>query len=313
MLIYLILLCIVTCLISCTDIFEEDISDRRVELLAPSEGFETKTFAITFWWDTLTGASNYQLQVVNPDFTNTNYLLLDTLISSNSFVYQLQPGIFQWRVRALNNGYATPYSIRSMRILNSDDLSEQVVILRTPGDRSVTKETTLKFSWDPIIIADEYNLNLNGIQSIDTTISRNSIDLTFDKEDASYSWFVVARNSTSQKISATYSFAIDVTPPLSPTLTSPQDNFIFDENTEKIAFEWTRNSVDVVYDSLYLILENSSVFVDGFPKQIEDTSYELLVSIELKDNKYSWWVKSVDQSFTVSNPSERRNFTISRN
>lgn len=297
----------------CTDIFEEDIANRSIDLLAPADGFETKTFAITFWWDTIQGANNYELQVVSPNFDNANYLLLDTLLSNSSFLTQLQPGLFQWRVRALNSTYATPYAFRSLRILNTDDLAEQIVILKAPSNNSVTKDINIHFSWEKISIADEYNLLVSGAVIIDTTITLNSINLTFEKQDALYNWFVIAKNSTSQKASQTYAFTIDATPPNPPTLTNPPSNSIFDERAETIEFSWGRNSNDILYDSLYLTYENAGDAVDDFPKQVEGTKFELQNNNSLINGNYFWRVKSVDKSLTPSVLSSQRSFTISKN
>lgn len=108
-------LIILSCL-SCTDIFETDISGSSVELLAPVDSLTTKSNSQVFWWNYLNGALWYELQVVSPSFSAVSSLNMDTLIEKNNFQLTLQPGVYHWRVRALNGSSTTGYTENVLNI-----------------------------------------------------------------------------------------------------------------------------------------------------------------------------------------------------
>lgn len=101
---------------ACDDIFEKDISDEKVELLAPSDNVSTGELKNIFWWETMDGALWYELQVVTPRFSNIISLKLDTTIEVNHFQISLQPGVYQWRVRALNGSSSTQFTTNTLTI-----------------------------------------------------------------------------------------------------------------------------------------------------------------------------------------------------
>lgn len=106
-------------LTSCIDIIEEDINDKKIELLSPSDSLKTKETNHRFWWNSISGALWYELQVVSPDFSNISSLKLDTTVEINNFQFSLQPGVYHWRVRALNGSSSTDYSENLLVILES--------------------------------------------------------------------------------------------------------------------------------------------------------------------------------------------------
>lgn len=99
---------------SCSAFFEEDISDRQVVLLAPSDGLKTSSMSPVFWWEYMDGADFYNLQIVSPEFAFTERLVLDTIITGNKLQYRLYPGNFEWRVSANNSAFSTPFTTFSL-------------------------------------------------------------------------------------------------------------------------------------------------------------------------------------------------------
>jgi hypothetical protein len=111
-------LIIVFCL-SCIDIFETDLTDSKVELLAPADSLKTIEQSQKFWWNYLTGALWYELQVVSPDFSNISGVKLDTVIEINNFQLSLQPGVYHWRVRAINGSSTSEFNEYQLTIIES--------------------------------------------------------------------------------------------------------------------------------------------------------------------------------------------------
>ena len=102
---------------ACESFIERDISDKSIAILAPANNYSGSSLTITFWWQELTGVENYQLQVVRPSFSSTQQIVLDTLVAEDRFVYTFAtPGDYQWRIRGINNGSQTDYTIRSFSI-----------------------------------------------------------------------------------------------------------------------------------------------------------------------------------------------------
>ncbi len=95
---------------TCEAILVEDISNQRVEILAPAEGTQLATGTITLNWQTLSNANSYHVQIATPGFTNATQILLDTTVTENRTSIALTTGTYQWRVRASNTAYATEYT-----------------------------------------------------------------------------------------------------------------------------------------------------------------------------------------------------------
>ncbi|MFT4092622.1 MAG: hypothetical protein QM640_03195 [Niabella sp.] len=96
---------------SCEDILEKDLSNEQVVLVAPSDSVVTSDTLQRFSWDAVASAVQYQLQVVTPSFEQIELLYIDSLTTGNQLQISLPEGKqYQWRVRALNNSYTSPYS-----------------------------------------------------------------------------------------------------------------------------------------------------------------------------------------------------------
>jgi hypothetical protein len=101
---------ILTLLVSCETATERELSGIQPILLAPMNNTVTTDTMQTFYWETLNGASTYQLQVVSPRFDSMIRLIDDTIITKNRFTIDMPAGEFQWRVRASNNSGPSAYS-----------------------------------------------------------------------------------------------------------------------------------------------------------------------------------------------------------
>lgn len=106
---------------SCEQILEKDIQKKKISLLVPADDIRSNIQSIGFLWEAMDGNNSYRLQIVQPDFEIPEALVLDTLISKNSFYQYLDLGKYEWRVRAENTAYQSEYSTRSLWVdsLNS--------------------------------------------------------------------------------------------------------------------------------------------------------------------------------------------------
>ncbi|AXG69209.1 hypothetical protein KORDIASMS9_01429 [Kordia sp. SMS9] len=101
-----------------TDVTEvQDITNSTVNLIAPADTITLNLTTFTLSWEAVENAENYHVQIARPDFQNIIQLELDTTVPENSISVELEAGnSYQWRVRAENSGYATPYATYSFTI-----------------------------------------------------------------------------------------------------------------------------------------------------------------------------------------------------
>lgn len=109
--------------ISCEDLIEvPDISEQRVQLLAPSENAIIAQNTIVLSWDEVAEATQYHIQVASPNFENAIQVVIDNIVvadsigASPSISRTLVNGDYEWRVEAQNSQFSTEFSISSFTI-----------------------------------------------------------------------------------------------------------------------------------------------------------------------------------------------------
>ena len=105
-------------LIACDDILETDITKDKIVLRTPSDELSTTETELLFWWESLDGASSYQVLITAPDFENPTALLLDSTVTADRLVLTLPVGDCEWCVRGKNSAYETAYTCRKLHITN---------------------------------------------------------------------------------------------------------------------------------------------------------------------------------------------------
>lgn len=68
----------------CEDIFEQDIEDASIEVIAPKNNTRTEAGTVTFLWRPLDGARSYRLTIVSPTFAGASRLVADTTLLADS-------------------------------------------------------------------------------------------------------------------------------------------------------------------------------------------------------------------------------------
>ncbi|MBT1710554.1 hypothetical protein KK062_20080 [Fulvivirgaceae bacterium PWU5] len=187
----------VTC---CDDILETDLSDDTVTLRLPADGVtQTDSVAVLFWWEELEGASTYELQVVSPDNTNPQSLLIDTLVTKPQFSMTLPAGQYQWCVRGVNSGYKTEFVCRTITITETDPIPpKEIVVLQYPANNVTLKGTQkINFTWSPLVDASEYNLlivfpNRQSQQLLKLDSALTGTKVLWELTPGEYEWCVKA-------------------------------------------------------------------------------------------------------------------------
>jgi hypothetical protein len=308
------------CLTSCEDFFVRDLSGDSVTLVSPSNGVTTILQTQEFVWDEMKGAENYQLQIAFPSFAAIQYFVLDTTISKTKFTFTLEPGIYEWRVRAKNFGgyslYSSPFQIT---IDTTSDLSQQVVALNAPVNGKATNDSTPSFSWQSVYAATSYNIIIkngsswsSGSVVYNDTVSTNSLTLALADylSEGTYVWGVRALNAISYTQSfSTHLLYVDVTNPPVVTLVSPSQQS--SQSAGFISFSWTRstdlgNSPTARTDSLYIFSDTTNLTVFD---RIGSSGTSASLSITAT-GWYKWFVVSYDQAGNPSDTSTQRTFQV---
>lgn len=291
---------------SCEEILiVPDLSNEEVVLVAPGNNVVLSSSGVTLSWNTVKDADRYQLQIATPNFDAPQQLILDTLVLKNSFTKQLNIGKYEWRVKGLNSAYGTSYTKRAFEILNNDDFQKNTVVLLTPPNNTITKTAVQKLSWDAIIGATSYQLQIldeNNTVVKEQSTATTLINFTFD--EGKYNWKVRASNGTAQTLYTSRFILVDTKAPNTPTLSSPA-NASTTTNTS-INFQWTRTPIagSSENDSIYVYTESALTNLNFKDKATAPYNKTLT------KGTYYWFIKSFDEAGNQSPRSTVFNFTI---
>lgn len=293
----------------CDDIFEKDISNYSVELYSPVEELETTDTNVKFWWSTIEGAASYNLQIVTPSFSQTDRLVLDTIVSGNSYLAELNVGEYQWQVKALNSVSQTGYSVNSLSIKPKFNIGKEKVILVSPEDGYVATENSIYFEWNDVLNANTYTVIIKK-DSWDSNSevfnsALNTASLNFPLPDGAYVWGVSANDSLNNKSTdfTIHKLTVDSSSPESPVLFHPTGGTVL-VNTQ-IRFSWEGVEENASYELLvFNAKENTQPILE---KIVADTVY----TAELPgDGQYLWKVRTFDKAQNESGFSELASFAL---
>jgi hypothetical protein len=266
---------------SCSDIFEKDLTKKSVNVLAPSDGSMLSNATVTFWWDSLPGATRYTVQVVKPSFTNTQTLILDSNIMGNRLFLSMPPGNYEWRIKATNTSSSTSFQQFSFSIDSNLNIANQTVLLITPANNIVLNRHSIDFQWSQIFNATDYRFEIynssNTLLYQNATLTTNAISYG-PLVDGAYTWRVRAQNTYGTSAYTTFSFIIDSTIPPTPS------NFFANVRSfpsDSFSLRWTRGMPTTgisYYDSLLIysdstqgVVVRSLVITSSSPVIYEDS------------------------------------------
>lgn len=291
-------------LVSCEDFIEKDISGKHVTILAPPDGFISNSLTITFWWEEMDGAEQYNLQVVQPAFSAVQNILVDTTLTDLLFVSTFSPGTYQWRIKGMNNGGNSDYITRSFTVDSTANLSNVVVILLSPADNYITNNTSNTFRWDSVFSASEYRfqiINLSNSGTVtDVTLTADSF--VYSLPAGNYRWQVRAQNMSSNSPYSSRTILIDLIAPPAPIIISPLDG---DTVASPVNLIWSRDTSAVgdslfIYNDSLLTNQNSVLYTTDTTFLFTDTAAQ----------NYYWYLKSKDIAGNESNYSAVYKFLV---
>lgn len=275
---------------SCTkDFVDANITNQTIQLMAPANGVNTSVQGQIFWWDQLTGAEQYELQVVKGSFAYAVQLMLDTIVTKNKFSFTLYPGTYQWRVRGMNGGGNTMYSTNTLIIDTAASMASQTVILVSPPNNSYSNKSSNTFTWDSIFGATKYRIQIinqsNSSIIIDTTFK--GISYTRQLPQGTFTWQVSAQNASSSSPFTAWTLTVDTAALSAPNLISPANDTVLTKET--FTLSWSNGSGSgSVKDSVYIYSNASMTTI------IKDTLTSLTTFKDsLTTGTYYWRVRSI--------------------
>jgi len=304
-----LLLCLLV-FAACKDIIKNDLSNTQLQIQTPPDNFRTNNFSLTFVWDQLKDAEYYHLQIATPRFDSMQQLLLDTLVSNTNYTFTLNPGKYQWRIRAENSGSSTSYITRTIFVDTNSNLNGQTFNVSSPVNNYLTNSSIVTFNWPNFYAANQYEFvlldaNNNVIRDLNTA----NISIADTLYEGSFTWKVRAINTgngSATQFSDTRTLIIDQTPPAVSIPLSPANNSI---DTNSVTLTWTRpidvygDSLIVASDSLFTSIQ-TNIFTTG-------TASFLLPPLPLNQKTF-WRIRSRDLAGNWSSYSTVFTFTVVR-
>jgi hypothetical protein len=308
---YTFILILFCAIVGCSDIIEEDLTNDIVQVLSPQDNFSANSTTINFFWDHLEGADEYQIEIVKGRFDSIASFIVDTFLSENQFVYNFNPGQYQWSIRAVNSEYSTSYFTRSFRVDSLSDIAQSTVLLTFPVLNEFYGDSSLTLSWQSIFNATSYVVRMidkstNNFVLLDT-VATNFLSTGDILGSKNYQWEVKALNSESETAFSSSSFTVDLTNPEIPALIKPDDQ-LSPAIGPVVNFTW-RSGQDEnwAYDRIYVYRTtlSSAPIIDVI---ITDSTYIDSTSF-ISTGVYKWRVKSFDKVDNSSDFSGEGEFT----
>jgi hypothetical protein len=311
-LILITFLAVMAALPSCKEFIEPSIAKREVQLEAPADHYQSQKYNINFWWDEVEDALGYRLQIVTPGFDTIGSLVLDTLVKGDKFAFTLDPGQYQWRVRAENGSSQTAFSSPRNLTVEASSLTGQTVILSSPGNNAVSNQKAIIFKWNDLFGATKFQVEIDTNNFADENalvynqvIPGRQLSFSFPK-DQTYGWRVRAENDSEQsKWSAVSFITYDSTPPGTVSLTAPANATIANL---PVALKWNAVSGASNYKVYVYKGDSTSLYNTTFPALTNTTSYSF--NTGSTGEKIYWKVTAIDAVGNEGKSSEIRNFTV---
>jgi hypothetical protein len=310
----IILFSLATVVLSCDDIFEEDITNNTVQIISPLNEEIIESNVVNFQWNSLKGADKYHVQVYGAN----QAIVLDSLVNQTNLSYPLTQGTYQWRVRGENFAYQSTYSFPTrFSTVVSNDLTNQQVVLSSPQNDTFVNFTNVTLNWQSLANASSYSvevINITNGQQIYLNAAITGISVTLNVpnlSDGAYEWRVKAKNTTTEtKQYSARKFSIDTVIPNQPQNGTPANNSVQIIN-QPITFNWTiAMDSGAVQSPISYKIEFANDLNFTTISQISNTNSPTFQQTFSTAGTFYWRVKAVDQAANTSIASAPFKFTI---
>ncbi|WP_230151416.1 hypothetical protein [Pedobacter sp. Bi27] len=298
-------------LAGCSEFIEPSIENRKIEVLAPANRLETNSYQQTFWWNPMADALFYRLQVVSPKFDSVSKLVLDTLITTEKFVYTMDPGKYEWRIRGENGSSLSNYSTRSLEIFQSS-LTDQSVQLTVPSSGLYFSKPEIRYEWLKLFGASVYRLqvdNNNFLDEKNMTLNITTTNLGFLQtltQEGTYQFRVRAENATeNSKWSTVRTLSYDATGPERVILSTPLNKQTV---SRPVRLVWNRIADAERYEVSVYKSDEQTAYNKSYPQTV--TSTEHIFDAGEVGETIAWRIRAFDKAGNAGTYSEIRTFIV---
>lgn len=280
----------------CGDVFEDDISDKQVEVLNPLSGFTTTENLVLFWWNDLEGVNSYNIQIVKGSFQNPEEFIFDSLTESTKLNIPLNTGSYSFRVRGENSGYTSMWNEQSFMVISTSDLSNKTIVFQDGLDTIYSNLSNLQFNWFPVDSIDYYQVKLSlvsiaVVNLLNDSTSNNSFSTQLDDEGL-FLISVKAVNEKSETAFSTKYFYFDETSPEFANLVNPISGKVLGDSS--FTFKWTRNlSKELTHEIDSIWISSNNTFQNIIKRDVTSSfSYR----DSLGKGQFYWRIKTIDKA-----------------
>jgi hypothetical protein len=307
-----ITLLLINLLSSCKEFIEPSINKRQVQLNAPANQYQSTSYTVNFWWNDVEDALSYRLQVVTPKFDSIGALIIDTLVKGTKFSLTMDPGNYEWRVKAENGSSQTNYSTPQGFTVLASSLTGQTITLSAPANNTLTTQAAVTFKWGALYKATKYHLQIDSNNFADeNTVVKDQVipgqqfAFSFPRNQV-YQWRVRAENETEQsKWSAINLVTYDNTPPAIVILNQPQNNATI---SLPVNLTWNTVATAAKYKLSVYKSDSSTPYNNTFPVLLSTTSFSFNAG-NAGDHVF-WKVSAIDAAGNEGQSSELRGFVL---
>jgi hypothetical protein len=273
------------------------IQPETPTLLSPQSGLNNVATILLLKWNSVSGATNYRVQVSTDTPFKTVVYDDSTLIDTVKSIGPLQNNTtYYWRISARNSsgskGFSDVWSFRTALQIPATPIQA------LPISASIDQSVPISLRWNSVQNASSYRLQVSTDSPFGTVVYEDSTiadtvrqigSLEFGKR---YFWRVQAINAAgSSPYSNVWNFFTRIDAPVIPILSTPQN--AANQSPQKIIFRWKK---DTIASSYRLQLSTQSPFTTKIvdDSTLIDTMYQLT---NLQENtQYFWRVSAKNMS-----------------
>ena len=153
---------------ACDDVFEKDLTDKSVRIIAPSNGHTVEPGQVSFLWQEVEGASSYRIRIIGGSSENAGLPVIDTIMYNdstgikNTYKRILEEGEYQWSVIANNSAYESKETVFTLHVVGPKpaDISGTEIVVTAPLNGSELESGEISFSWKDVPGATYYRFTL---------------------------------------------------------------------------------------------------------------------------------------------------------
>lgn len=296
---YISTIVFVLLMFSCDEFIEEELDEQDILQIAPAEGVSLTNDTVTFWWTEVEDIRGYNLQVVTPDFTRIERIVIDSVLTEDRFNAVLDDGVYEWRVTAFNAG-SELVSDTFMFSVDGKMQGANSIKISTPLDGAVLSNGKVTFKWMGVDGVTDYHLQVvsPGFQHIESVVLDETLTeelFEYELSNGYYEWLVRGYKDGEEIISDTCEFKVSCASLDDQTISlkAPYDEAVLKD--KDVSFWWT----NVRNISGYQL----QVVTPGFDKVekviVDDVLIEERFDYELQEGVYEWMVRAYNCEYEL--------------